>query len=229
MEYWDTSRDPRILMALISSRELLRLANAARSRGPWPKRELIEFSRMAHSSLSALRYSYLDPGILAESEEIRNIVEGASRILRVLEGLLIRDLTGARILFHLRILGGLAERLSLGRVMDPVVAVDLRAGRVEAVHPHPEIGGLMVCRVWIGRPITVVTNDLNVGKGDRVGVAMLPPREFGSIISEGMFLGKGGVRRGVRGEPGNLPRGLDPEDLAEASRLVSSFIKEHLP
>ena len=77
--------------------------------------------------------------------------------------------------------------------------------------------------------MTVVTNDLSVEEGDKVGVAVLPPREFGSIISEGMFLGQGGVRRGVRGEPGGLPRGLRPEDLSEASRLVASFIREHLP
>ncbi|RLF25653.1 MAG: tRNA-binding protein [Thermoplasmata archaeon] len=229
MGYWDTSRDPRILMALVSSGELGRLVPSARSRGPWPKREVLGFARKANSIINNLRFTYMDPRAMAETEEVRLLAEGADSLLRALEVALEPDLTGKRILFHLGIIAGLGRRLSLGRIDDPVVAVDLYAGEVQASHEHPEIRGLKVCRVWVGRPMTVVTNDLSVEEGDRVGVAVLPPREFGGIISEGMFLGHGGVRRGVRGEPGGLPRGLRPEDLSEASRLVASFIREHLP
>ena len=46
----------------------------------------------------------------------------------------------------------------------------------------------MICNVNLGkRALKVVTNDLTVKEGNRVGVSLLPPATFMDIVSEGMF------------------------------------------
>lgn len=83
----------------------------------------------------------------------------------------------ARIKFFLNTILNLDRRLKLGKINDPVIAVDIVVGEVMSVGKHPSADRLLVTNVNIGeRAVTVVTNDLTVKEGNRVAVALLPPR-----------------------------------------------------
>ncbi len=103
--------------------------------------------------------------------------------------------------------------------------VDIRVGRILSVAKHPNADSLLICNVDLGgKAITVVTNDLTVKEGDKVAVALLPPKNIRGIISEGMFLGAGeGVLKGVEGSPGEWAK-VPKETLAEARNFVNEFL-----
>ena len=63
---------------------------------------------------------------------------------------------------------------------------------------------------------TVVTNLTDVEEGDSMAVALLPPREFSGIISEGMFCGE------ADGEPGEI---IEPPERGEVRSVVLQWIE----
>ena len=117
-----------------------------------------------------------------------------------------------------------------------------------SVMKHPKADSLMICNVNLGkRAITVVTNDLNVKEGNRVGVSLLPPQTFMDTTSEGMFLGMdgsilkevdgttsegmflgmdGSILKEVDGELGEMPKGIPMDSLNETRNLVEAFLKK---
>ena len=88
-----------------------------------------------------------------------------------------------------------------------------------SVMKHPNADSLMLCNVNLGyRAITVITNDLNVKEGNRVGVSLLPPQTFMDITSEGMYLGmKGNILKEVEGELGQMPKGIPMESFIDST------------
>ena len=96
-----------------------------------------------------------------------------------------------------------------------------------SVSKHPNADSLMLANVNLGkRALTVITNDLNIKEGNRVGVSLLPPQTFLGICSEGMFLGvNGNILKEVDGELGQMPSGIPMESLNETRNLIESFIK----
>ena len=239
---WDTSKDYRLLVAEKSVELFLKTIEHAKFKGKWDKKKSIKLAKEMLPELQAMRYSYLDPRELADTPQMKALKEKAQGIIEALGGedwhhrfLSLADKSErekveeavAKVRFFLNTILNLDRRLALGKINDPVIAVDIKVGEVMSVGKHPNADRLLVCNVNIGeRAITVVTNDLTVKEGNRVAVALLSPANFRGIVSEGMFLGAGeGVLKDVKGEIGGLPKGIPLDALKETRNLVEAFLK----
>ena len=239
---WDTSKDYRLLVAEKATELFLKTIEGAKFKGKWDKKKAIKLAKEMIPELQALRYSYLEPQELIETPQMKELKEKALGIIEALGGedwyikfLELADKSErekveesiAKVRFFLNTILNLDKRLALGKINDPVIAVDIKVGEIMSAGKHPNADKLLVCNVNIGdRAITVVTNDLSVKEAHRVAVALLPPANFRGITSEGMFLGAGeGVLKDVKGEIGGLPKGIPLEALKETRNLVESFLK----
>ncbi|ALM74193.1 tRNA-binding protein [Thermococcus barophilus] len=239
---WDTSKDYRLLTAEKAVELFLKTIEHAKFKGRWDKKKAIKLAKEMIPELQAMRYSYLDPKELIDTPQMEVLKEKAQGIIEALGGeewhhkfLSLADKSEkekveeavAKVRFFLNTILNLDKRLALGKINDPVIAVDIKVGEVMSVGKHPNADRLLVCNVNIGdRAITVVTNDLTVKEGNRVAVALLPPANFRGIVSEGMFLGAGdGVLKDVKGEIGGLPKGIPLDALKETRNLVEAFLK----
>jgi len=239
---WDTSKDYRLLVAEKSVELFLKTIEGARFKGRWDKKNAIRLAKEMIPELQAMRYSYVEPGLLVESPQMKALKEKAEGIIEALGGdewhhrfleLASREERGkveeavAKVRFFLNTIMNLDKRLALGKINDPVIAVDIKVGEIMSVGKHPNADKLLVCNVNIGdRAITVVTNDLSVKDEDRVAVALLPPANFRGVTSEGMFLGAGeGILKEVKGEVGGLPKGVPLEAFNETRNFVEAFLK----
>ncbi len=239
---WDTSKDYRLLIAEKAVELFLKTIEHAKFKGRWDKKKAIKLAKEMLPELQAMRYSYLDPKELIDTPQMEALKEKAQGIIEALGGeewhhkfLSLADKSEkekveeavAKVRFFLNTILNLDKRLALGKINDPVIAVDIKVGEVMSVGKHPNADRLLVCNVNIGdRAITVVTNDLTVKEGNRVAVALLPPANFRGIVSEGMFLGAGeGVLKDVKGEIGGLPKGIPLDALKETRNLVEAFLK----
>ena len=239
---WDTSKDYRLLVAEKATELFLKTIEGAKFKGHWDKKKAIKLGKEMIPEIQAMRYSYIEPKELIETPQMKALKEKALGIIEALGGedwhhKFISNASKderekveeqvAKIRFFLNTILNLDKRLALGKINDPVIAVDIKVGEVMSVAKHPNADRLLVTNVNIGdRAITVVTNDLTVKEGNRVAVALLPPANFRGIVSEGMFLGAGeGVLKDVKGEVGGLPKGIPLEALNETRNLVETFLK----
>ena len=239
---WDTSKDYRLLVAEKSVELFLKTVEHAKFKGKWNKKGAQQLAKEMIPEIQAMRYSYVDPRELVETPQMKALKEKASGIIEALGGedwhhkfLSLADKSErekveeavAKVRFFLNTILGLDKRLALGKINDPVIAVDIKVGEVMSVAKHPNADRLLVTNVNIGdRAITVVTNDLSVKEGNHVAVALLPPANFRGIVSEGMFLGAGeGVLKDVKGEIGGLPKGIPLEAFNETRNFVEAFLK----
>lgn len=240
---WDTSKDYRILVANEARENYLNLMPTASFRGSWNKKMAIDIAKTMNSDFQSLLYSYLEGDDLPNSPDVVNLTEKAEKIVEYLGG---SDwgkkfLNGApkeeraktmgniaKVRFFLDSILGLKDRLALGPINDPIIGIDIKTGEIMSVMKHPNADSLMICNVNLGnRAITVVTNDLNVKEGNKVGVSLLPPQSFMEITSEGMFLGmNGSILKEVDGELGQMPKGIPMESLNETRNLVESYLKK---
>jgi predicted RNA-binding protein with EMAP domain len=239
---WDTSKDYRLLVAEKSVELFLRTIEGANLKGKWNKKQALAAARKMIPEIQTLYYSYLPPVELAETPQLSSLEDGGREIMEALGGeswhRQFMDLASreekekleealAKIKFFFSIISGLRARINLGEINDPVLGVDIKKGEVLSVSKHPGADQLLVCNVNLQeRAITVVTNDLELRDGNLVAVALLPPEAFLGITSEGMFLGAGkGVLKNVKGDLGQIPRGIPVESLNEARNLVEAFLK----
>ncbi len=239
---WDTSRDYRLLVAEKSVEFFLKTIEHAKFKGKWDKKRAQKLAREMMPEIETMKYSYLDPRELKDTPQMGALLDKCNGIIEALGGegwgRRFVDLASkdervkveeavARVNFFLNTIIGLGRRLSLGRIRDPVIGVDVLVGEVMSTSKHPNADRLLVTNVNIGkRATTVVTNDLTIKEGNRVAVALVPPQNFRGVVSEGMFLGAGdGVLKDVRGEIGGLPKGIPLEALNETRNLVEAFLK----
>jgi len=239
---WDTSKDYRLKVAEKSVDLFLRTLEGANLKGRWNKRNVIQNARDMIPEIQSLYYSYVDPADMVQMPQIESLKEKALKIIENLGGkdwykhffdLVNKDEkikleeSVAKIRFFLNTILNLDHRLSFGEIDDPIVAIDIKVGEIVSVWSHPNADKLLVCNVNIKeRAIGVVTNDLSLKESNKVAVAMLPPTAFMGIISEGMFLGAGeGVLNNVKGEIGEMPKGIPLEALNEARNYIENFLK----
>lgn len=240
---WDTSKDYRILVANEAREVYLNLIPTASFRGNWNKKMAIEMGKTMNSDFQSLLYSYLEGDDLPNSPDVAALTEKAEKIIEYLGGpdwnktflngapKEDRDKTIeniAKVRFFIDSILGLKDRLALGPINDPIMGIDIKVGEIMSVMKHPKADSLMICNVNLGkRAITVVTNDLNVKEGNRVGVSLLPPQTFMDTTSEGMFLGmNGNILKAVDGELGEMPKGIPMDSLNETRNLVEAFLKK---
>ncbi len=240
---WDTSKDYRILVANEARENYLNLIPTASFRGNWNKKMAIDMAKTMNSDFQSLLYSYLEGNDLPNSPDVTNLEEKALKIIEYLGGddwnkkflnaapkedrnKTIENI--AKVKFFLDSILGLKNRLALGPINDPIIGIDIKVGEIMSVMKHPSADSLMVCNVNIGnKAITVVTNDIKVKEGNKVGVSLLPPQSFMDITSEGMFLGmNGNILKEVDGELGKMPKGIPMESLNETRNLVENYLKK---
>lgn len=236
---WDTSKDYRLRVLEKSVELFIRTAEGANLKGIWNKKKCLTSARAMLPEIQVMYYSYMEPAELADSPQITDMKQRVDEIIDALGGsgwhnqflkLVHKDEKEkleesiAKMKFALNTIYTVDQRLKLGPINDPVIGIDIKTGEVVSIGKTDK---LLVCNVNIGnRAITVVTNDLDVKEGNRVGVALLPPSVFMGVVSEGMFLGAGdGVLKNVEGELGEMPRGIPLEALNETRNLVETFLK----
>ena len=163
---------------------------------PWPlnKGRAIELVGEARRLVKRLRYSFLPPEMLVESDEMRRLLEVAGE----LRGLIVpaqlpkldtsRYLAFAEMRWALSILLGLPARLRLGPINRPEYAVDIVGVEVTRVEPLPGFERLRLTRASAGRfAFTIVTNIADISRGEVRAAALLPPAVFGDVVSEAMY------------------------------------------
>ena len=195
------------------------------------------------SEIQTLYYSYIAPSQMVETPQLAFLEEQGKEIREALGGklwykqflqLATRDEKEkleealAKIKFFLNTISGLKSRLCLGEIKDPVMGVDILKGEILSVSKHSKADKLLVCNVNLHkRAITVVTNDLEVKEQNQVAVALLPPEVFMGITSEGMFLGDDqGILKDVKGDVGQIPKGIPLIALNEVRNLVEAFLND---
>ncbi len=236
----DTSKDPRILVAERALKMLKRILEHPKYIQRRERTEALEHLKEVERELMILKYSYMDKRDLINSEDMKKLKEAVMKVYKALGGEKFEDLVMrnakkeerekareliSKIKFCLNVLYNLDWRIAMGKDGEIAHGVDIRVGKVLSVAKHPNADSLLVCNVDLGgKAITVVTNDLSVKEGDKVAVALLPPKNLRGIVSEGMFLGAGeGVLKKVQGKPGEWAR-VPEEALAEARNFVNEFL-----
>ena len=236
---WDTSKDYRLRVLEKSVELFIRTAEGANLKGIWNKKKCLTSARAMLPEIQVMYFSYMEPEDLANSLQIDSMKQQVEEIKEALGGdhwhlqflkLVNKDEkvklqeSIAKMKFALNTIATVDKRLALGPINDPVIGIDIKTGEIVSVQ---KLDKLLVCNVNFGdTALTVVTNDLTVKEGNRVGVAILPPSVFMGIVSEGMFLGDGeGVLKDVEGNLGEMPHGIPLESLNETRNLVEAFLK----
>lgn len=177
--------DPRISMA----KRCLELLEKRRPRG------LEAELKVMRETLYGLSY-YPDPMSIKDYLKLSKYsllaAAFAGRLRRLLPDETKPSIATRTALYCLRILEGLEPRMDL---RDPLCMIDAFYGEVMTASKLVP-GKLQLCLVdagpgngyYDGKSLKVVTNDLSVKAGRVIPVAMLPPREVGGVISEGMFI-----------------------------------------
>jgi len=228
----DTAKDYRILVALDA---VQRLSRRVRQWGlPWPlnKSRAAALVDEVKRLLLRIRYSYLPAEMLADTPEVRKLLEVTSELRELLlpkqpipKLEAPRTLAIAEMRYSLAVLAGLRNRILLGDENRPEYAVDVIGAEVVRVQHLEGSRNLFVARVAAGRlGLTVVTNLSSVRVGEVRAVAILPPREFLGVVSEAMFSSDPIDKRfvGKRVPPQLLSDELRSQVIAIASRVPSS-------
>jgi hypothetical protein len=195
----DTRRDYRILVA---EHALKLLENVVRRRAipivvDWRRAERLVND--ASSALKKAKYSFMPPSMLASSEEVEKLRSTAEELARMLVSK--EKLAGVKLdaktrlalaetRYALRVLYGLPYRLRLGDDNNPLYAVDIECVEVLSVSKIPKAENLYVTRARGLLGYTIVTNILDVKRGELRAAAILLPREFYGEISEAMYCSK---------------------------------------
>ncbi len=212
----DTGNDYRFIMLEYA---ISRLEHRVRQWGlPWPlnKSKALDYTATLFRLAKKLRYSYLPPEMLLESEELKELVEKTKEIANLLlpkepvKMDLKQKLWLAEIKWSLSILLGFPNRLKLGALNHPAYAIDVIGVEVTRVNKLEGTDRLFVTRGSTGNIVfTIVTNIRDIATGQVRAAALLPPIEFHGIISEAMyasdplpreFLGKRIPRKYISGE-----------------------------
>ncbi|WP_457620014.1 hypothetical protein [Methanopyrus sp.] len=170
------------------------------------RRRLTEVLESVESTLQELRYSYLPP------EDVSERLKG---LLPDLEDVIDTDEPELRWLVEYLEHADDVFGREIGDEADAVLCV---VGEVGSVREHPNADNLYTTIVNTGRfgKRTVVTNLTDVEEGDSMAVALLPPREFSGVVSEGMFCGE------ADGEPGEI---IEPPERGEVRSAVLEWIE----
>jgi len=189
----DTTKDPRIIVAnlacalLKKSVKLKPVVQLKISRD-----QLTGPAAACESAVMTLMYMYQEPGTLANSQQVIDLVEPAKTIAEAYEKLISskddHSLLRANIRWCLRILNGLGNRFGNSGA-SLASGVDLVVVQVKNVAKQ---GSFLKTIVTDGADnYTVITNLTGVQTDSKLAVAFLPPREIGGTVSEAMFLGSG--------------------------------------
>ncbi len=190
----DTSKDYRILLAEDALRRLDKRVRSWSLSYPIHKNRVLDLLREANGHLQAIKHSYLPIQYLLKYEPLSKLTEVARKLSAELlppKGVRVEGRSRfllAEIKYSLLQLLNLRARLALGEENLPENAVDIVAVEVVSVMRHPEAERLYVTKAGTEKfGLTIVTNILNIKKGEVRAAAILPPQEFFGVVSEAMY------------------------------------------
>lgn len=227
-QFFDTGNDPRLIFSINISQKAIKLL---KSRKISELRRLNFEDRLGEiiNLLNKIRYSYLSKNDLVSSETFRDLINLASKMYSSLMNMyknLVKDneFLIKWLRFTFRNILSLKDRL-LSYPDDPSSSVEYCFVKVLSALKHPRSEKLWLTLVTDGKEkFDVITNVSSIKSNDVLLLAFLPPREFGGTVSEGMFLGPDGIRKGDESDIGSRPELMGSEKkkiLAE----IYSYIK----
>jgi predicted RNA-binding protein with EMAP domain len=224
----DISSDPRILMVEYALKELKDLTINKRYKLPASKEKTLEGINMMNSAIKTIRYSYIAPRDLVDDKIVRELDLMAKQFwdatLKHLPELEKNRLSYTQLEFIFNILRGFRKRLSWGNEVSIDKAIDIIAVRIITITKHDN--ALYLCRVGDGEKIlNIITNLTDIRKDTVVAAAKLPPREFGSEISEAMFCSSQDLPS-MHGHVGEQILRLPETQLKEVSHHIMGILKE---
>ena len=192
----DTRNDYRLVVAEHAVDVLERIVAAKAIPVPtnWGKASALV--REVRGIVKRMRYSFLPATMLAKSsdaERLKQAVKALASLLfpqqwvEELKRSKKNRLQVAEAKYALRTLYGLPSRLALGDSNDVYYAVDIECVKIVSVEKHPTARNLFVTHATGIYRYVIVTNIVDIKRGEVRAAAILPPREFGGIISEAMY------------------------------------------
>ena len=198
MSYFDTGNDPRFKFLEKYTEELFNLAKSKKIPGI-RKEDLLKDLEKLNKLAKNLRWSYMPKEQLRESDIMKEFISTAEYLWKKLESNL-KEIEQKEPMFSKKLenllehILTLPERLNLPD--EPTSAVEVYYVKIISKEKHPKAAKLWITYVTNGkRNFRVVTNDPEVKPKDIVPMAYLPPKEFMGVISEGMFVGRDGIKR----------------------------------
>ncbi|HUY01635.1 MAG TPA: hypothetical protein VMV49_18880, partial [Candidatus Deferrimicrobium sp.] len=224
----DISNDPRILMVEYALKELKDLTVNKRYKLPASKEKTLEGINMMKSAIKTIRYSYIAPLDLVDDKMVRELDLMSNQfweaILKNLQELEKNKLSYTQLEFIFNILRGFRKRLRGGNEVSIDKAIDIIAVKIITVTKLDN--NLFLCRVGDGKKIlNIITNLTDIKKDTVVAAAKLPPREFGSEISEAMFCSSQDMQD-MHSHVGDQILHLSETQLKEVTHYIMDFLKE---
>ena len=207
-ESLDTANDYRILLAEKAISNLEKLFNNLKLQ---KRKEYQKRLKVMLGEIQNIKYSYLSPKNLIEYESFKKLVAEAKEIggkVRELE----KDTHVAQAIYWLEYLTSLPQLILRGKISRPSEAIKFFRGEIVS---RNKINGLWLCTVDCGFKLTVITNNENFKPGKTALIALLPPKNFGNYLSEGMFVS---FSEGEKGE-------VEPEIAEEVDSMIYELLR----
>ncbi len=177
----DTSQDFRIRMAEKAVSELEKLMQNVKVQ---KRREYLKELKTMQSYVQVIKYSYMPPEQLAQLSEFSNLVKKAWEIRNAIKNA-EKDFNYVQANYWLEYIESLPLLMTKGEISRAYEAIRYFSGEITN---RVEIGGLWLCTFDCNFRLDVVTNSEAFKPGRYAVVAYLPPRRFGDVVSEGMFV-----------------------------------------
>lgn len=178
----DTANDFRIRLAEKALDELEKSLNNVRVQR---RKDLVRAIAGLKSEVQVVKYSYLPFEELATYESTVKISETAESVLEAVLSA-ERDFHQLNSRYWLDYLVNLPSLLKRGSIEKAYEAIRYFSG--EIVSSVQLSDSLWLCSFDCGFRMDVVTNSKEFSAGKRAVVSYLPPRQFGNVVSEGMFV-----------------------------------------
>lgn len=197
---------------------------------PASKEKTVEAVNKLNSTIKIIKFSYIPPLNLVDDRMVREFDLMANQfsdaVLKNYKEVEKDKLIATELKFIFNILTGFRGRLKLGNEASLEKSIDLIAVKIVSVTKFDTKENLRICKVSDGKKImNVITNLTGIKKDMVLPVAILPPREFGSEISEAMFCSSKNLPE-MDGHAGEYVENLPENDLKEVKHHVLELIKE---
>ena len=226
----DISKDSRVLIVEHVLKKLKDMSLQKRYKLPSSKEKTMEAINKLNSVIKQIKFSYISPSDLANDRMVKELELMSNQfwdaIMKYSDTNEKNKLIFTELKFIFNILKGFKERLKLGNESTIENSIDIIAVKILSISVLNKKENLKVCRVGNGfETINVITNLTSIKKDMVLPAAILPPREFGSEISEAMFCSEKDIPEMHEkvGERVTLPE----SDLKEINNHIIALLKNN--
>ncbi|MHA1269962.1 MAG: hypothetical protein ACTSPY_09280 [Candidatus Helarchaeota archaeon] len=225
----DISKDPRILIVEYAINRLNELTVNKKYKLPASKEKTIEAINKIKSAIKNIKYSYIPPLELIDKKEVLELELMANQfwdaIVKNNQDIDKTKLINSELRFIFNILKGFRDRLRLGNEATIDNAIDIIAVRIVTILKLDKTENLYLTKVGNGKRImTIITNLKSIKKDMVLPAAILPPKIFGTVVSEAMFVSSSDLSD-MHDKVGSRVINLSADRLKEVNHLVLDMIK----